>query len=531
MHRGGPPSGRFHPGRGGPPNNFNGRGPPGRNMPGRGPPGPNMLDRGPPHHNMQGRGSPMRPPMGRGMPPRQQMGGRGDMMGRGNMMGRGPPMQGRPPPMGRGHHGPGPPGPHGMPHHVPPPPPRGGPMGHPPSHGGRMPPHPHGLPPNVPPPPMRPGFPHQHPPPGVPPPPFPPQQRLQGLPPGAPPRVGPGPPGHFNPNQNAFQVSRPPAPVAAAYPPYSNAPVGAAPAMNAVNQNQQVQGASGTGHSKQQTEDAWKEFTAPSGVKYYHNAITKESTYTKPEALAKNDPPTTQPPQQERQWQEYEDASTGKKYYSDGASTTWKKPAGFQSPAEVAQPSEESEPPRTKKRSISKRETGFSSKDEAVAAFKGLLLAKGIAPTLKWNEVVKFCSSDSRWEACKDVLSVGERRQALAEYQTKRANELRNQERQEKIRAKDAFGQLLTDVLPSVSGFSAWSSRFAEIRSSLAKDDRFHAVAEEGTRESLFLDFCEEFRKRDERKKRSKKREAQEAFQSVLAEKEEAGDLTFASTW
>jgi pre-mRNA-processing factor 40 len=160
-----------------------------------------------------------------------------------------------------------------------------------------------------------------------------------------------------------------------------------------------------------------------------------------------------------------------------------------------------------------------------------LLLAKGIAPTLKWNEVVKFCSSDSRWEACKDVLSVGERRQALAEYQTKRANELRNQERQEKIRAKDAFGQLLTDVLPSVSGFSAWSSRFAEIRSSLAKDDRFHAVAEEGTRESLFLDFCEEFRKRDERKKRSKKREAQEAFQSVLAEKEEAGDLTFASTW
>ena len=132
---------------------------------------------------------------------------------------------------------------------------------------------------------------------------------------------------------------------------------------------------------------------------------------------------------------------------------------------------------------------------------------------------------------CEDALTVGERRQALAEYQTKRANELRNLERQEKNRAKEAFDQLLTDVISAVSGFSAWTSRFSDVRATLAKDDRFHAVADEETRESLFLDFCEEYRKRDERKKRNKKREAQDAFLSFLSEKEDSGGITFASTW
>lgn len=193
---------------------------------------------------------------------------------------------------------------------------------------------------------------------------------------------------------------------------------------------------------------------------------------------------------------------------------------------------EEPAPPKKKKKTEPVKEMVlFNNSEEAVAAFKGLLLAKDISPTAKWNEAVKICSSDSRWVACEETLTVGERRQALAEYQTKRANELRNLERQERIRAKDAFGQLLTDLLPSVTTFSAWSSRFADLRTTLSKDDRFYAVEDESTRANLFLDFCEEFRKRDERKKRNRKREAMEAFLSFLKEKEDIGVLTFASTW
>ena len=49
-----------------------------------------------------------------------------------------------------------------------------------------------------------------------------------------------------------------------------------------------------TNPSTQQIEDAWKEYTTPSGLKYYHNDLLKESTYNKPEALLKKERANTQ---------------------------------------------------------------------------------------------------------------------------------------------------------------------------------------------------------------------------------------------
>jgi pre-mRNA-processing factor 40 len=552
MQRGGPPpQGRF----------------PGRMQQGRGPgPGP---------------GPPMRAPMGqRGMdrPPF----GRGDMMGRGPMFGRGPqmrpqmdqrmggrgpmdrrpmdrgpmdrPMDRGPPPMDRGlmdrGRGRGPPmpghqprmdrGPPGPPIHqntngynnVPPPPPRG-PLGN--NAPFRMPPNYPGGPP----PPIHLGFQgqrqQQQPPMGM----APPINHAPPLPFGAPTAgcgVGP-PPNHFSQNyappHAAHSATTPPS-REQGFPTYPSGPTGIQPGVP----SNHVQAPS---YTKEQIDQAWKEYTAPSGVIYYHNSISKESTYQKPDALSRKEPVglqvavaatpvvTTSNNAKQRKWAEYEDANTGKRYYSDGVTTTWEPPAGF-IPA-ASENTAESEPPQKKKRIEEKKESKFNNRDEAVAAFKGLLLAKAIAPTLKWNDVVKACSSDSRWDVCENNLSLGERKQALAEYQTKRANELKTLERQERLRTKEAFGQMLTELLPSVPSFSAWNSRFADIRVALSKDDRFYAVEDEGTRENLFLDFCEEFRKRDDRKKRSRKRETQEVLLSFLKEKEEAGSLTFASTW
>jgi len=264
-------------------------------------------------------------------------------------------------------------------------------------------------------------------------------------------------------------------PPVAPYQSYTPAPVASIPAIPVAPATTTARASVPT---QQQIDDAWTEHTAPNGAKYYHNPLLNESTYSKPEALIKKDLPSTPA---KRQWQEYEDPSTGKKYYSDGVTTTWEKPAELNVQPETIQEDEVEPPPKKKKKKSASLETSYSSKDEAIAAFKGLLLAKGISPNQKWNEVSKYCSSDARWDSFGEILSVGERRQALAEYQTKRANELKNQERQERIRSKEAFVQLLTEVLPTVAGFSAWSSRFADIRAALAKDDRFHAVAVEDT--------------------------------------------------
>lgn len=308
------------------------------------------------------------------------------------------------------------------------------------------------------------------------------------------------------------------------------------------------------------SEAGWTEHRSPAGIPYYYNTITKVSTYERPSSLPPSSPgkaaPVASPSpvapakssskETKGAWNTYTDEATGRKYYSDGATVTWKRPVdlppedadennpkssnkrGASSTAEDDEGGTNKARKPKKKKASDKEITPYSNKAEAVAAFKGLLLAKDIAPTTKWNDVVRICSLDPRWEAC---TTLGERKQALAEYQTKRANELRDVKRQEKVRAKEAYQRLLTDLLPSVRGFSPGASRFMDVREALAKDDRFYAVEDETTREELFYDFVEELRKREERTKRNKKRDAKEGFLAFLNSHEEQGKLTFASTW
>eukprot|EP00804_Cyclotella_cryptica_P014907 CCRYP_000545-RA/>CCRYP_000545-RA protein AED:0.00 eAED:0.00 QI:92/1/1/1/1/1/2/169/778 len=285
------------------------------------------------------------------------------------------------------------------------------------------------------------------------------------------------------------------------------------------------------------SSNAWAEHTSPTGIPYYYNSITGISTYDRPAALpVKNN--TSSTPDKPRVWKTYTDESTGRKYYSDGVTTTWNRPPELpdeETPVKTTNTkrvsiAEDGAAPK-KRRKGKEEEALYSNKAEAVAAFKGLLLAKDIAPNAKWNDVVRICSDDPRWEAC---TTIGERKQALAEYQTKRSNELRDVKRHEKLRAKEAYQRLLTDVLSESShDFSSpgTSCRFADVRELLSKDDRFHAVEDEATREELFYDFVEELRKREERTKRNKKREAKEGFLTLLRLYEEQGKLSFASTW
>lgn len=283
----------------------------------------------------------------------------------------------------------------------------------------------------------------------------------------------------------------------------------------------------------------WSTHKAPTGVDYYYNGVTKKSTYDRPACLGPEtgtsngttgtvaSSPSTPSESAEVIWTEYKDPNTGKTYYSNGKTTTWDRPEGFKSPSVSKKRSKEEESGAVKKKK--KIESLYANKAEAVAAFKGLLLAKDLSPTLKWNDVVKLCSSDPRWEACR---TVGERKQALTEYQTKRANELREEKRHEKVRAKDAFMALLTQVLPGVSAFqSSSNARFSDVRDSLSKDDRFYAVEEEETREEMFYEFVEEIQKREDRQKRGRKRDAKDAFLGFLKYREDNGGLTFASTW
>lgn len=293
----------------------------------------------------------------------------------------------------------------------------------------------------------------------------------------------------------------------------------------------------GATFTQEQIDQAWSTYTPEGGRTFYHNTITKSSVYEIPDALRKQQltavaDSSTSPVPNKPVWKEYLDAKSGKKYYSNGTTTTWEVPPELKveassTPAPTYQKAEPDLPPNKKPKLA---EHNFGSKEESITAFKGLLLAKEVSPTAKWHEVAKLCQS-TLWDACEEALTAGERKQALAEYQTKRANELRALERQERVRAKESFQQLLAETLPTRQGFSVWTSRWEDIRNLLSKDDRFHTVSTEEQRKTLFSDFCEELEKREERRKRNKKKEAEENFISFLKQMASEGKLSYTSSW
>ena len=320
----------------------------------------------------------------------------------------------------------------------------------------------------------------------------------------------------------------------------------------------------------------WQTATAPgTNLTYYYNTVTQATTYDRPACLGP-DPASAGGAaganaaaastsaeaaasaivagvvgaSAATKWAKYADAASGKSYYHDAATgtTTWERPADYVSDDD-GDGDDDNGGNSTKRRSSAtadssvgskKRqrtdngdgEVAWSTKAEATAAFKGLLLAKGITPTSKWNDVVRQCSSDHRWDACS---TDGQRKQALSEYQVKRSNDLKEEKRKERQRAKTAFQEMLSEVVPSIWSSSSSSSSqgptFDTVRDRLAKDDRFYAVDEETTREDLFYEFCDDLRKRDERRKKNARRDAKSAFLAFLKDKEEAQKVSVSSTW
>ncbi|KAL7509519.1 hypothetical protein ACHAXN_006500 [Cyclotella atomus] len=321
---------------------------------------------------------------------------------------------------------------------------------------------------------------------------------------------------------------------------------------------------------------------AHEGRVFYYNSITKQSTYDRPACLANSNTAanaliatnsksaiaantaatasnisanTINNSNAASKWKEYTDPSSGKKYYSDGVTTTWIRPAEL-GPEKIAAASPTTAASATNintatndpaKKDKRKRDpqcnntstAPYSSKSEATAAFKGLLLAKAISPHQKYQEVSKLCSYDSRWNA---LQTIGERKQALAEYQTKRNNELKEMKRVEIQRGKEAFHRLLSDTIVElnnsnndtttiISSLDANNIRYEQYRDKLSIDSRFHAIEHEELRITLFYEYIEESQKRIQHNKRLKLRQAKESFVKLLQRYQELGKVSRSSTY
>jgi len=149
------------------------------------------------------------------------------------------------------------------------------------------------------------------------------------------------------------------------------------------------------------------------------------------------------------------------------------------------------------------------SKEAAAAAFKEMLLERGVASTTKWSDAVKACEGDKRWRA---LGTLGERRQALAEYQTKRLREEKEEKRLRARRARDGFLKMLAENTRIDS-----TTRWREAEDILGKDARFGAVEDTADREDLFKDFVTELGKKEKEEKKAARKEAKKALEEYLA--------------
>ncbi|KFM23843.1 Pre-mRNA-processing factor 40-like protein A [Auxenochlorella protothecoides] len=216
---------------------------------------------------------------------------------------------------------------------------------------------------------------------------------------------------------------------------------------------------------------AWTEHTAPDGRKYYYNAGTKQSVWTKPVEL--------QTP--EAALKAVEAARSGAK-------------AGVF----VAQPG-----------SIQTGPTPHhATTAEAKDAFKALLNETGVSSTNSWDEVSRAIMADKRFGSLK---TLGERKAAFNEFVQQRRKEEAEAARAARMAAKEGFYELLDgcralDALP----------KFSRARDELELDPRWLAVASAREREELFEDWVEERARAEKERHRLERKRAQNALRDLL---------------
>jgi hypothetical protein len=164
----------------------------------------------------------------------------------------------------------------------------------------------------------------------------------------------------------------------------------------------------------------------------------------------------------------------------------------------------------------------YKSKEEAIDAFKSLLVDSNISSTAAWREVEDICSGDIRWQA---VIKIGVRKQALAEYKTKK-------EKQDKelckTKARKSRDQFLT-MLAENTDIDA-HTRWRDVMHILKDDFRFKNV-EISEREDLFNDFALELEKK-EKEDRTKQRDiANRHVNKLLDDLNRSGTITRKSVW
>eukprot|EP00026_Physarum_polycephalum_P003013 Phypoly_transcript_03022.p1 GENE.Phypoly_transcript_03022~~Phypoly_transcript_03022.p1 ORF type:complete len:847 (+),score=257.26 Phypoly_transcript_03022:49-2589(+) len=253
----------------------------------------------------------------------------------------------------------------------------------------------------------------------------------------------------------------------------------------------------------------WAEHTAPDGRKYYHNKVTKVTTWEKPNELKNADELATNA----GPWKEYT-SDTGRKYYFNTITqqTSWELPSDAKaSDSGVDSPKGDSthhpQPTSPAAPSTSSSASTPMDKKDATTAFKELLTQTGVKPTWSWEMTQGQISTDPRYKALK---SMGERKQAFAEWCQQRKKQDEEERRRKDRQIKEDYFLMLKDN-KDINSKTTWRKAQAAIEG----DPRYTAV-DEKDRELLFEEFLYEMERREREDAAQARKDAMLKFKKLL---------------
>ncbi|KAI9686092.1 MAG: hypothetical protein M1822_004075 [Bathelium mastoideum] len=282
----------------------------------------------------------------------------------------------------------------------------------------------------------------------------------------------------------------------------------------------------------------WQTAQAPDGRTYYYNTQTKETQWTKPDALMSQ----TERARKNSPWTEYT-AEGGRKYWHNKQSnqTTWEMPQELKdleqqtrpslppqrpslpqqtfvaggtsnfsrpqfSPQQFASPHERNEPWNHHDRSGPDRPTGYGSMDgiraaaipgqedvnygtfeEAEAAFFKLLKRSGVQQDWAYEDMIKACVRDPQYRAIKDPK---DRKLAFEKYMVEQRAQEKEREKERVAKLRTDFGVMLRRH-PEIKYYSRWKT----VRPIIENETIFRSTDNEDERRSLFEEYVAELRR------------------------------------
>jgi hypothetical protein len=165
----------------------------------------------------------------------------------------------------------------------------------------------------------------------------------------------------------------------------------------------------------------------------------------------------------------------------------------------------------------------YATLEAAAEAFRSLLEEFQVTSAMKFKEVQELCSHDQRWAAHK---TTGEKKQNLAEFQTKKMKQEREVKKTLARRARDTFLVMLAEC-HAIDSNTRWRDAMALLES----DKRYKEVESAYDREDYFNEFLVELKKRERAEKEEMKKEILLEFQTLLQGLVEKGKVTHLTIW